>query len=289
MPQNRKVRRRLRMDRVAGALIVFIILCVIIGNLGSCSKGSNNDPTIPTDNTVTDNVNTSEATIEDTELVICIDAGHGGKDSGSLAQYTERYEKDDTLNIALSVQKHLQQIKDIDMKIVMTREDDTFISLDDRCTIANLAKADLFVSLHRNSAENANGVEVWVHSDEPQPDCRLAYNILVALENVGISKNKGVRFGFITNPNENYQVNRETDMPSCLVELGFMDSQEDNYLLDSHIDDYGKAIADAIIKTAKELELKGLEPDNKKIEPIETEYYNHEVSDYVPNPDVGEH
>lgn len=289
MPQNRKVKRRLRMDRVAGAIAVFILLCIIISNIGSCSKGQNNDPAVPTDNTVTDNIHTSETVIEDTELVICIDAGHGGSDSGSLAQYTQRYEKDDNLDIALSVQKHLQQIKDIDMKIVMTREDDTFISLDDRCTIANLAKADLFVSLHRNSAENASGVEVWVHSDEPQPDCRLAYNILVALEDVGISKNKGVRFGFITNPNENYQVNRETDMPSCLVELGFMDSTEDNTLLDNNLDKYGKAIANAIIKTAKELELKGLEPDNKKIEPIETEYYNHEVSDYVPNPDVGEH
>jgi N-acetylmuramoyl-L-alanine amidase len=278
------------MDRVAGAAAIFIILCVIIGNIGSCSHNQNNDPTIPTDNTVTtDNIQTSETVAEDTELVVCIDAGHGGDDPGSLASYTERYEKDDNLAIALSVQKHLQQIQNVDIKIIMTREDDTFISLDDRCTIANLADADLFVSLHRNSAENANGVEVWVHNEEPQPDCRLAYNILVALEDIGISKNKGVRFGFISDPNENYQVNRETDMPSCLVELGFMDSPEDNNLLDTHLDDYGDAIANAIIKTAKELELKGLEPDNKNVEPIETEYYNYEVSDYVPNPDIGEH
>ena len=288
MSQNRKIKRRLRVDRIAGAVVIVVILFYFLANVGSCSKGGS-DPAVPTDNNVSETTQqVSETSEEDTQLIVCIDAGHGGNDPGSLAQYTTRYEKNDNLAIALSVQKYLQQRQnDVNLKIIMTRSDDTFVSLDDRCTIANLAKADLFVSLHRNSASGANGVEVWVHNEEPQPDCRLAYNILVNLDKAGISKNKGVRFGYISDPNENYQVNRETDMPSCLVELGFMDSVEDNTLFDDNLDKYGEAIADAIIQTAKELGLKGLESD--VVQPIETDYYNYDVSDYIPDPSVGEH
>lgn len=282
--EQRKVRRRVHKGRVTGALIILIVLITLIGK--GCSKDDEEKRTVATDTEVT-SVSETTVPVDDSPLIVCVDAGHGGDDPGSLAVYTDRYEKDDTLNLALAVEKHLKK-SDVDMQIIMTRNDDTFISLDGRCEMANEANADLFVSLHRNSAQGANGVEVWVHSDEPAPDCRLAYNILVGLEEVGISKNKGVRFGFITDPTENYQVNRETNMPSCLVELGFMDSKKDNDLFDKNLDKYGKSIAEAIVQTAKELELKGLKPD-KKIEPIETEYYNYEVSDYIPDPSVGEH
>lgn len=286
---QKKVKRRLHYGRVAGAAVVlFIIIMLISGAAKGCSKEKEKE-SVPTDNSVSDSSMIFNETDEITEksLVVCIDAGHGGNDSGSLAGYTERYEKDDNLNIALATQKYLEKSKE-DIRVVMTRDTDVYVSLDDRCTIANAQNADLFVSLHRNSAENASGVEVWVHSDEPAPDCRLAYNILVALEKVGISKNKGVRFGYISDPALNYQVNRDTNMPSCLVELGFMSSTDDNALFDKNIDAYGKAVAEAVIQTAKELELKGLKSD-KKVEPIETDYYNYEVTDYIPNEDMGAH
>ncbi|MGN0606430.1 MAG: N-acetylmuramoyl-L-alanine amidase [Oscillospiraceae bacterium] len=286
---QKKVKRRLHLGRVTGAAIVLFILIMLISSaVKSCSRDKEKNP-VPTENSISDSSTAFSQTDEITEksLVICIDAGHGGNDPGSLAGYTERYEKDDNLTVALATQKYLEKSTE-DIRVIMTRDSDEFISLDDRCTIANTQKADLFVSLHRNSAENASGVEVWVHNDEPAPDCRLAYNILVALEKVGISKNKGVRFGYISDPALNYQVNRETDMPSCLVELGFMSSTDDNALFDKNVDAYGKAIAEAIIKTAKELELKGLKSDTK-VEPIETDYYNYEVTDYIPNEDMGAH
>ena len=286
---QKKVKRRLHLGRVTGAAIVLFILIMLISSaVKSCSRDEEKNP-VPTENSISDSSTAFSQTDEITEksLVICIDAGHGGNDPGSLAGYTERYEKDDNLTVALATQKYLEKSTE-DIRVIMTRDSDEFVSLDDRCTIANTQKADLFVSLHRNSAENASGVEVWVHNDEPAPDCRLAYNILVALEKVGISKNKGVRFGYISDPALNYQVNRETDMPSCLVELGFMSSTDDNALFDKNVDAYGKAIAEAIIKTAKELELKGLKSDTK-VEPIETDYYNYEVTDYIPNEDMGAH
>lgn len=285
---HKQVKRHLHKGRVAAVLLIFIGICVLIGNIGGCSdEKDKKNTTLPADNTVTESTDETVTEVEDGTLIVCIDAGHGGSDPGSISNYTQRFEKDDNLSVALATQKYLEQ-SDIDMEILMTRTDDTFITLDDRCSLANNANADLFVSLHRNSADDANGVEVWVHNEEPAADCRLAYNILVELENVGISRNKGVRFGYITDPDLNYQVNRETNMPSCLVELGFMSSVEDNTLFDTHVDEYGKAVADAVIKTAKELELKGLKSD-KKIEPIETEYYNYDVSDYIPDPSVGDH
>ena len=91
-------------------------------------------------------------------LTVCIDAGHGGKDNGS--DYKNRYEKDDTLALALAVQSYLQEK---DVNVIMTRSDDTFLKLSERCDIANEAEADYYVSLHRNTGEGY-GVETWVYS-----------------------------------------------------------------------------------------------------------------------------
>ena len=68
-----------------------------------------------------------------------------------------------------------------------------------------------------------------------------------------LSENRNVNYGFIGEPQSNYQVNRQTHMPSCLVELGFITNDEDNRLLDENSDAYAKAIADAVVKTATEL------------------------------------
>lgn len=281
-----RIKRRLHLGRVTGAaVILFIFIMLISKGCSNDTKPASNPDTETSETSVSQPVYLTESEFVEKSLVVCVDAGHGGKDVGSLANYTQRYEKDDNLNIALSVQKYLENSGE-DIVVLMTRDTDVFVELDDRCIIANERKADLFVSLHRNSAENANGVEVWVHNDEPAADCRLAYNILVGLEKVGISKNKGVRFGYIGQPDANYQVNRETTMPSCLVELGFMDSAEDNALFDKNLDSYAKAIADAIIKTAKELGLKGMCSESA-VSPIETDYYNYEVTDYISSEEMG--
>ena len=129
---------------------------------------------------------------------VCLDPGHGGDDSG--AQYEGRLEKDDNLELALAVEKEL---KARGVKVCMTRDDDTFISLAGRCRKANIRQAKLFVALHRNSAENAHGVEIWIHSDSPPKDTALAQNICDALATAGISENRGVKSGFAREDGEN--------------------------------------------------------------------------------------
>ena len=177
--------------------------------------------------------------LNDTAQVV-IDAGHGGNDVG--AEYNGRYEKDDNLALALLVADKLSE-KGVD--VALTRDDDTFISLEKRCMFANRKKAQLFVSLHRNSAENAKGVEIWVSNDKPEKDTSLAENILNNLDEAGITQNRGVKFGYAQGDGD-YYVNSHTDMPSCLVELGFINSEEDNFLYDQNLDSYAEAVVEAI-------------------------------------------
>lgn len=82
--------------------------------------------------------------------VVMIDAGHGGKDSGSLG--VNRYkEKEIVLNVALKLAKELQKRG---YKVLFTRKNDIFINLRDRTKMANDKKVDLFISIHANAAPN---------------------------------------------------------------------------------------------------------------------------------------
>ena len=91
---------------------------------------------------------------------IVIDAGHGGHDSGTLGPGGIQ-EKDVVLDVALRTGKLLH--KRLGAEIVYTRDDDTFVPLETRTAIANRAQADLFLSIHANSSQEASarGVETY--------------------------------------------------------------------------------------------------------------------------------
>ena len=158
--------------------------------------------------------------------IVVLDPGHGGNDSGAVGQ--GRCEKDDNLAFALSLKEKLE---DSGVEVLLTREDDSFVSLEDRCTLANRHRAELFVSLHRNSAENGSGAEVWISRAPSKKESDLARDILDALAEVGNSQNRGVKKGYAGGLGD-YYVNSKTKMPSCLVELGFMGNSRDNELFD---------------------------------------------------------
>lgn len=180
---------------------------------------------------------------KDDEIIVCIDAGHGGIDAG--ASNENLYEKDDTLKVAKLVEKHLEEQG---IKTIMTRENDTNISLKQRCKIANMKKADIFVSIHRNSADTGNGIEIWTNSQKNKKDLDLANSILEKLKNTEIQDNRGVKSGTAKGDNTDYYVLKNTKMTSCLIELGFITNDKDNELFDKYIEDYAKAIADGIIE-----------------------------------------
>jgi N-acetylmuramoyl-L-alanine amidase len=92
---------------------------------------------------------------------IVIDAGHGGHDTGTIGP-TGLMEKDLCLDVALRLGKIIEQrLPGAD--VVYTRSDDTFVPLEERTTIANQAKADLFLSIHANSSRDhaARGIETY--------------------------------------------------------------------------------------------------------------------------------
>jgi len=91
---------------------------------------------------------------------IVIDPGHGGKDPGAIGR-TGLTEKDIVLDIGLRLRNLIRDR--LNKKVIMTRDDDTFISLDDRTLIANSKNADLYVSIHVNSHPHraTRGVEVY--------------------------------------------------------------------------------------------------------------------------------
>ncbi|MFN2547524.1 MAG: N-acetylmuramoyl-L-alanine amidase [Myxococcales bacterium] len=90
---------------------------------------------------------------------VVVDAGHGGKDTGAIGPHKVR-EKDMALSIARKVASRLRSLG---FNVIMTRNEDRFVSLDERTRIANDARADLFISIHCNAAKRRKleGVETW--------------------------------------------------------------------------------------------------------------------------------
>ena len=183
------------------------------------------------------------------EKTVCIDPGHGGSSSG--ATLGSRLEKDDTLRLSLLVRDILEERG---YTVVMTRDNDSDVSLADRCKIANKARASLFVSIHRNSSTSpdATGMEMWVHSSNPTDDTLLAQNILDCLDTLDIT-NRGIHSGYRDGADMNYYINRHTKMPSVLAEIDFISNKTDNKNYDKNIEKYAKAIADGIELTLKEM------------------------------------
>jgi len=180
-------------------------------------------------------------------VVVCLDAGHGGTAAG--AEFEGRLEKDDNLKMALRV-RDLLESSGCELKVVLTRTDDSSVELQERCDIATEKDATMFVSLHRTSGGGA-GVETWTVAKPTDGDTALAKAIQTRLVGVGVSSDRDVRNGTAENPNGNYYVLEHTEgIPGCLVELGFIDSAEDNALLDEHFEEYAAAIADGILYAA---------------------------------------
>lgn len=182
---------------------------------------------------------------------ICIDPGHGGSSSGATGEGGKRLEKNDTLRLSLLVRDELESRG---YTVVMTRDTDSDISLEERCNVANKAKAALFVSIHRNSTTGkGQGCEMWIHSSNPSDDRLLAENILQNLALTGADTSRGIHTGYREGANQNYYVNRCSKMPSVLAEIGFITSEKDNTLFDEHLDELAKALADGIEMTLLEM------------------------------------
>jgi N-acetylmuramoyl-L-alanine amidase len=97
--------------------------------------------------------------------LVVIDPGHGGHDPGAISVLDGRHEKDVTLATAKAVRDEL--VRSGRVRVALTREDDRFLALPERVAVARRLKADLFVSIHADSAGNpeARGATVYTLSE----------------------------------------------------------------------------------------------------------------------------
>jgi N-acetylmuramoyl-L-alanine amidase len=124
---------------------------------------------------------------------VVLDAGHGGHDTGALGKNSR--EKDITLAIVLKLRDYIRDnMKDV--KVILTRDDDTFVELYRRAHIANERKADLFISIHCNSTKSiaVYGVETFVmglHKSDANLAVAKAENAAILLEEDYVEKYDG--------------------------------------------------------------------------------------------------
>ena len=161
--------------------------------------------------------------------LVVIDAGHGGYDDGATGPSGTR-EKDITLSIALKLSELL---KGAGYNTLLTRSDDTFVSLPDRSLKANASKADIFVSIHCNSSEyhTGHGTEVYTEPDRLSPVYKQQEisRYLAGLVQNELSKALGLTDR--GTKEKDLAVCRETNLPAILVETAFIDNREEELLL----------------------------------------------------------
>lgn len=151
---------------------------------------------------------------------IVIDAGHGGTEEPGCI-FGNIYEKTICLDIAKKLQEKLEKEY---TKVIMTRTEDINVYLNERARIANRENADIFISIHQNALEDdsiTSGIETWYNPVKDTESKVLAENIqknVISSTNandLGIKDSKGLI------------VIKNTKMPSCLIETGFLSSKEE--------------------------------------------------------------
>jgi N-acetylmuramoyl-L-alanine amidase len=228
----------------------------------------------------------AESPVDNTFHTIVIDPGHGGKDPGAIGFSGRVYEKDIVLSVAHKIKQLVEE--NLDVKVMLTREDDRFIPLQQRTAFANRHQANLFISLHCNAAPNrsASGVEVFFLSVARTDDARA----VEMMENAVVEKYEGgeeavkryddltyilmdmaqaeqlkessylaiklqANLVRVTGANDRgvkqagFYVLRGAFMPSVLVEFGFISNREEERKLNNSA--HQKLLAEAIYEGIK--------------------------------------
>ncbi len=178
--------------------------------------------------------------------LVYLDPGHGGSATGTAGVVSEVAEK--TVNLAVG-RLATSYLSGRGVKVVLTRSADTYLTLQQRCDLANSAGASIFISIHCNSFFNrtTGGTETFYQEKTPEYTTAakalataLQSRVLAAL---GLS-DRGARTYYVGT----LGVLNGTVMPAALVELGFMSNPAEDALLTSSAgqDKSARAIADAV-------------------------------------------
>jgi stage II sporulation protein D len=168
-------------------------------------------------------------------MIIAVDPGHGGNSSGAVGPNGVK-EKDVVLDISLRLAKKLSKHGAV---VILTRADDSAVTLQNRVATANQAKAGLFISIHINGHENpdAHGTETY-HYPGSTPGQTFAGIIQKKLIEILGRRNRGVKTA-------RFYVLRYTAMPSILAEAAFITNREEEKLLSDAV--FREKTADALL------------------------------------------
>lgn len=181
---------------------------------------------------------------------ICLDAACGGSDNG--AENESRYEKDDNLTLAKKVQSILEN--EMNFKVFMTRTDDSDVSDSERVATANDNNCNAIISLARGEYINANysqGIESYVYTGEPADALALSSYIVSKLNDTNIMLAGSTANGVPGNSNEDYYINKNSNMASVVILTGYITYDDDNEAFDNNTDTIAKAIAEGIYEYMK--------------------------------------
>lgn len=230
-----KKKKRLKWDRVFLAIV--IVIAFVFGIYKSC--------TFIVDKVVS--IFEKEKDIEKKEekvyiATVVIDPGHGGWDAG--ANKNEFYEKDITLKTAQYIQQELDK-KNI--KAVLTRTKDEALAdnknddLLKRAQASQKNNAKYFVSIHVNDYENSTDITGFEVFNKDSNSESLAKMISTQMEELNLTENRGIQDG------SKLIVLKKNTVPSVLIEMGYINSSDRNYLSDdSQLNRIAQAIAQGI-------------------------------------------
>lgn len=186
-----------------------------------------------------DDVELAPVVKERPDILVAIDPGHGGEDEGCSRQ--EILEKDVNLQIAKAVESRLLAMG---YQVMLTRDDDTSLTLDQRVELVNAAGADAYISIHQNACEeqssDISGIETWYNEDKGEQGSKrlaqLVHNDVILYTE---ARDRQVI------ADDTLRVIRETNMPACLVETGFLSNRKEREKLCS--EEYQERIAEGIV------------------------------------------
>ena len=183
------------------------------------------------------------------KVVVVLDAGHGGSDSG--AKGNGNYEKTMTLKILLAAKAYFD--KDPRFQVYYTRTGDTYPSLEDRYNLANKVKADVFISIHINSFKSTStGTETLLSRDRNEKTRKgniSSADLALAMHKGAVASTGFVDRGLVNRPN--LKVLKFTNMPACLIEYGFISNRAECIKMNAGLNKYGKSLYDSLVAFMK--------------------------------------
>lgn len=205
--------------------------------------------TVEADVNGSSSVTASKTSTAGGQVVLVMDAGHGGIDSGAVGKLYK--EKNLTLAIVLGAKKYFDN--DSRFKVYYTRTSDTYPSLDDRCRLANTKNADLFICVHINSASaSATGTETLYNNTRNSVTKKngITSKELAAAMQKAVIKTTGFTNRGLVN-RTGLRVLNHTNMPACLIEYGFISNPKEEKIMHANTTRYGKELYQAIVNYMK--------------------------------------